>query len=420
MSKLGPHIDIRTHNGQVEQMVAAKPAVIKVVGSRGLLNILHNALPDTILIARNVSTELAGDDFLRFSGGDSPEQTARRWFDVMKPAMQEAPFAYHEGMNEMSNWESMARYGAFDAERQRIMADNGFKAAIGSFATGTPEIVDPNDLWPGYYPALAAAHQYHNLLSLHEYGGLFMDMWYDGAGYNAYPDSYLEGWLFTRYRKVWNKHIKPNGWTDIRIVLTEFGLDNAATSTVVKIAGKAIGPWTQCRSVWANQFGRPDAEQFYTEQLIWADRQMQKDPYVIGATIFTHGTMSPVWGEFDIEGPAADKIYQHIQSSSAEELPPAVTTYVRTTATSGQNIRSTPSLQGSVLTLVTVNDLLLVLEKRAEWTKIQTAKGIVGWALNTYLVEAVPEPPPPPPPPVLSLEDRVALLETRVDVLELR
>lgn len=406
MSKLGIHIDISTHDGQVEKLIAAKPSVIKVIASRGLLNSLHDALPDTTFIARIASTELAGDDFLRFLGNDSPQAAARRWYDILLPVLKEAPFAYWEAFNEMASWEAMYDYGLFEQERQNILADNGYKAAIGSFATGTPEIVPPNDRWPQFYPALAAAHRYHNLLSLHEYGGLFMDMWYDGDNYNVFPDTYKEGWLFTRYRQVWNKHIKPNLWTNIKIVLTEFGLDNAATSTVSQIAGKPIGPWKQCKPVWAEKFNRPDGEQFYFEQLVWADKQMQKDSYVVGATIFTHGTMSPVWGEFDIEGPVADKVYNHIKISVPgapvpvptpdPEMPPQEA-YVQTTALSGQNIRETPSLYGKIVALARMGEAMLVLARQGDWTKVRTVSGIIGWAFSSYLVSfSVPVPPPAP------------------------
>ncbi|HEC23713.1 MAG TPA: hypothetical protein ENI95_12445, partial [Chloroflexi bacterium] len=142
-SKLGFHVDIQGHHGQVEKMIRARPRVIKIITSMGMLNDLHDALGDeTIFIARDWK---ADDDFLRFGGSDDPKVIARRWLDAMRPSLVQAPFAYWESFNEMSNWDNLRRYAEFEAERQRLMAAEGYKACIGNFATGTPSISDSED-----------------------------------------------------------------------------------------------------------------------------------------------------------------------------------------------------------------------------------------------------------------------------------
>jgi len=318
-SKLGFHVDIRTYDGQVEKMIAARPAVIKIISSMGTLHVLHQALGDTtVFIARDWKVT---DDFLRFGGADNPKEAAARWLSAMYPSIIQAPYAYWESFNEMSSWDHLAQYADFEAERQVLMDAEGFRCCIGNFATGTPEISEyegdgRNDIWPRFYPALHAAHDYHNILGLHEYGGLWMDLWYGPNQHDEliagervpFPAERAEGWLFGRYRKVWRRHIAPNQWTNIRIVLTEFGLDMAGTYTTDKLAGYTCGAWTTCAPAWRSLDDRNDPETYYAEQLEWCDNQMRRDPYVTGATIFTWGTMSDVWRGFDIEGPVSDNL----------------------------------------------------------------------------------------------------------------
>lgn len=427
-SKLSVQIDIRPHVGEVERIIAARPAVVKVIGNRGLTNILLAALPETAVIERIASTELTGDDFTRYLGGDTPQGTAIRWMNDMRSVLKECRGAYWESFNEFSNWGLLRQYGEFEAERQRLMFEEGFRACIGNFATGTPEIAPGGDVWPMFHPALAAAHKYRSILGLHEYGGLFLDMWYGDGTYNTFPETRQEGWLFGRYRKVWRQHIAANGWTDIRIVLTEAGLDNAATSVVAPIAGKPVGPFRQCFSIWREKFNRPDGDQFYFEQLQWADRQMQRDPYVIGATIFCHGTIDEeVWPEFDVEGPVADLLYAHIAASHADSpaplpapppapvpvppkpiptpapvpapIPPATgSEYVRTTV-AVQNVRREAGLGADVIAKVRPADLLRVLSRKDNWTQVRLPAELEGWAASWLLQAATPDEPKPIPVP---------------------
>jgi murein DD-endopeptidase MepM/ murein hydrolase activator NlpD len=318
-SKLGFHINIKTYDGQVEKIIRAKPKVMKVISSMGLLNVLHDALPDTIFIARDWN---AGDNFVNFIGSDDPYNAAQRWFQSMKSSIEQAPFAYWESFNEMSDWTRMEDYGRFEAARQWIMADYGYRCCIGNFAVGTPELY----LWPEFYSALEVCHATHNILGLHEYGGIWMDTWYGSNTTEAiisgnreeFPTKYYEGWLVGRYRKVWNEHIKPNNWTNVRIALTECGLDNVATDVQQWAAGRMVGSWTSCKDVWEKHDDVTDPEAYYAHQLTWLDYVMQEDDYMVGGTIFTWGTLDDFWTNYDIEGRVADKLVDYIQSGNNE------------------------------------------------------------------------------------------------------
>lgn len=321
-SKLGFHIDVVTYPGQIEKIIGAGTKILKVISTLDALKKVHDAQGDkTILIARDWNV---GDNFIGFGGHNNPKAKAREWFDKMLPSIQKAPFAYWESFNEMDNWDVLAQYGEFEAERQRIMAENGFKSCIGNFAVGGPPNQDPNDVWPRFYPALEAAHKFKSLLGLHEYGALWMDTYYGPNQLHPlqqgkrveFPDTHEEGWLFGLYRKVWKKHILPKGWTDIRIAITEFGLMSLAPTEINAIAGMNVGSWRTCGDAWARLNNRHDPAQYYFEMLQWADRQFQKDPYVVGACIFTWGTFpESAWMKDEIDGEVADKVLAHIKAS---------------------------------------------------------------------------------------------------------
>jgi hypothetical protein len=422
-SKIGFHIDIQTHPGQAEKMIRAETRVVKVITSMGLLRDLNHALGDkTILIARDWQVS---DDFTRFGGPNDPVGAAKRWLEAMRPSIVQAPFAYWEGFNEMNNWSVMRQYGEFEAERQRIMAAEGFKCCIGSFSTGTPSISNApgdgrEDLWPQFYPALEAAHQHSNILGLHEYGGIWLDLFFgpnqadavQGGRRVPFPAAHEEGWLFGRYRKVWRRHIEPNGWTNLRIALTEFGLDKAGDSVTTLLAGYVTQAWRTCGPAWSNLDHRSDPEQYYFEQLQWADRQMQQDNYVVGATIFTWGSFGDGWHDFDIEGPVAEKLITYIQSTKDDPLPPdpgdtTPSMYVTPIATSGLRVRKGPGSEFEVLALTHPGDKLAAIEpegtvlsklgKQNEWLHIRTPADIDGY-VAAWLVEKFGMPPIEPPP----------------------
>lgn len=334
-SKLGFHIDIAAHNGELEKIIDCRPAIIKVISALGIVNTLHDALPQTVFIARDWDVS---DDFTRFIGSQTPEQAAQRWLDELSDKIEQVPFCYWESFNEMSNWDILDRYADFEAERIRLMYREGWRACIGNFATGTPAISENpedtrEDIWDRFYPALAAANAYNSLVGLHEYGGLWMDLWYGPNQHNELiagqrvelPSQRKEGWLFGRYRKVWRRHCVPNGWMNVRFAITELGLDMAGTYTTdillnqVGLSGPA-GAWKTLGEPWKRISGVTDPNAEYIKQLIWTDIQMQYDPFMVGGTIFTWGTLSNFWDNWEIEGTVADVLCDHIKDPEEVRL----------------------------------------------------------------------------------------------------
>lgn len=383
MSKLGYFV-LDPYDGLIQQLARAKPAMIKA-GDPGFLKDVYNSVgPDTTYIARNFS-EI--DDMARWDNGrilTDPVGAADYWVDAYRPAMQIAPFAYWESFNEMSNFSWMPQYGIFEAERQRLMHLEGFKACIGNFSVGNPPIApDTNDPWSWFHPALAACHNYKNLLGLHEYGGLYMDLFYGPnqreamlAGHHiSMPDGYDEGWLACRYRKVWRQHIVPNEWTDIQIAITETGLDRAGTDVIDALVGKPVGPWKQCQEYWLNHDRIMDGAAYFAQMMEWYDRQLKADHYVRGCTIFCLGTRSKEWNQFNVQGDVADILDGYILSdglSNKVVLP-----------SNGLNLRNRPG--GVVIGILRQNESVKIIRELVDWSEVQTSEGLVGWCISKWL-----------------------------------
>jgi hypothetical protein len=384
VTKLGYFI-IDSFTGLIPALSHAR--VVKT-GSPSLLKQIHDVYGDTkVYIARDFGQ---ADDFARWESGrilTDPVGAAKYWVDAFRPAMTLTPWAKWESFNEMSNWDWMLQYGKFEAERQRIMHEEGFSACIGNFSTGSPPIKpDTNDPWEHFYPALEACDLYSNYLGLHEYGGLYMDMFYGPNQREQMlanqriemPPTYEEGWLFGRYRKVWRTHILPNGWTRIKIVLTELGLDRAGTDVIDKLVGYPVGPWTQCQAYWAAHDHQLDGALYYEKMLEWADRQLYRDYYVVGATIFCFGALSPVWQQWDVRG----RVFECLNVYMETHRPP--NEKIVSTGTRVLNVRTHPDFQSPVLTTLQNGTVVEVENMLDNWSYIRTGN-ITGWVFNDWL-----------------------------------
>lgn len=116
---------------------------------------------------------------------------------------------YWEGYNEPDpNMNNMPWYARFEAERVRVMAQHGLRAAIGGFATGVPEY----DEFALFVPAIAVAKEHRGILTLHEYGAPDMTYLYGDPlpGLPTYPD---RGSLTFRYRWFYRDFWNRPGWS---------------------------------------------------------------------------------------------------------------------------------------------------------------------------------------------------------------
>lgn len=174
-----------------------------------------------------------------------------------------------------------------------MLAGEGIRSVVGNFATGHP----PLDQWPHFYPAIQAVREHNGFLGLHEYSAPTMRFGTHAEG---------EGWLTLRYRKAYRQHLIPAG-LKAPLVITECGIDG--------MVGNRPGPkgrgWKDFVRYWADQGMGTDGPGNYVEQLAWYDGELMRDPYVVGAAVFTM-TTTQEWQTYEILGEAASILRQYV------------------------------------------------------------------------------------------------------------
>lgn len=351
-SKLGPHC--LKHTREARDLVAAGSPVVKMVAGYGQTEEFIAANPNVTIIGREIPREYAHD---QYHAGLSPRASAERIVQEQVSIYRaNGRIRYWEGHNEPS-WggpnddgalRAMEWYGRHEAERLRLLNDLGLRGVIGNFSTGYPEISNglkkPHRrpdlrMWEAFLPAVEAAKQYNGILGLHEYGGPWM--WWltgrylaencpenrDGPGWG--DDLGSAGWLTLRYRQVYDLVLKPHGLGDVPLVITECGTDSVGGAC----QGGRSGPWRHIIPYWMTHNGEGDPidywrgrerdpERYYAEQLIWYDRELQRDPYVLGVTLFTFGTLSHTWIPYDLIGTrTVQHLIEHVRRSASEAPP---------------------------------------------------------------------------------------------------
>ncbi len=336
-SKLCPH-SLNAHGDVIAMVEAGSPAV-KLVGFLGLSTALRAAHPGLLLIGRIFETY---DAHAAAESGAAATAEALAWVTRQAETYRLNPaINAWEGPNEPvfgsaddpANVRALAWYAAFETERLRLLADRGLRGVIGNFATGNPDL----PLWPAFLPAVAAAKQFHGFLGLHEYSSPWM-WWLTGdyqtgncdhrPGFAGEGDT---GFVTLRYRKVYRTFFEPQGLGDVPLVITECGLDSIGAVC----PGQTSGPWKNHFDFWNRHDGATDPidywrgperdpERYYAEQLAWYDQQLQQDPYVVGATIFTVGNV----GGFDRFDIAETRALRHVVDyvRSQRDVPPVTGT----------------------------------------------------------------------------------------------
>jgi hypothetical protein len=276
-------------------------------------------IPKSVLvIGRKFSKEY--DAQLQRNTGKTPLEAAQQFVEDQMDVYKSNPdIVYWEGHNEpvWNTNEEMAWYAQAEVERMKLMAKEGLKCVIGNFATGTPDLA----LWPAFFPAFEAALEYGAILGLHEYSCPWM--WWMTGKHQLDPNSDEgdEGWTTLRYRKIYRQHLIPNGFGKVPLAITETGID-PLVNPKPKEAGKG-GTWQGLGSFWKKHDNESDKDDYYVRQLIWYDKELQKDDYVAGATIFTWGSFGNPWAKFDVAGTAvADKLIEYAKTDPAKPFVP--------------------------------------------------------------------------------------------------
>jgi hypothetical protein len=185
----------------------------------------------------------------------------------------------------------MAWYATFEAERARLMAEQGLRVAVGGFSAGVPEFEE----FAEFLPAVQAAKQYGGILSLHEYDAPTLDRSI-GAGLPGLPNYPDRGALALRYRWWYDEYLKPRNLA-VPLVISEVGVDG-------KVADRP-GPddaegWRDFASYWRDQHMGQSDIMIYIDQFMEYDQYLQQDDYVIGCAVFTAGVLDDRWKSYEI------------------------------------------------------------------------------------------------------------------------
>jgi hypothetical protein len=312
-TKLGAHV-LRAAEG-LGDYIAAGAAVVKLVGDWGMAKDIPKS---TLVIGRKFEGKY--DAQLQRNSGKTPRQAAKQFVSDQMPTYKSNPdITYWEGHNEpvWNSKEEMAWYAQFEVERMKLMTAEGLRCVLGNFATGSPDLA----LWPAFFPALEAAQQHQAILGLHEYSCPWM--WWMTGKHQLDPnaDEKDEGWTTLRYRKIYRQHLIPHGFGDVQLVITECGIDPLVSPKPPGVG--TGGTWQQLGRFWRTHDNEPDKADYYFRQLVWYDRELQKDDYVIGATIFTWGNFGGAWEKFEVAGTeVAQKLIAYAKKDPAKPFVP--------------------------------------------------------------------------------------------------
>ncbi len=196
---------------------------------------------------------------------------ARHVMDALLPRweMHRAYVDYWEIVNEIdpSGADGHRRLAELMIHCMEIAEAKGYHVGLFSYSLGVPEYEEFAALVETgvFQKAKAGGH----VFALHEYAWP-MDKWYGEPlpGQRAYPD---RGPLACRYRWWYEDFLIPRGEV-VPLYITETNLDTDI---------------------------RPIPTEEWMRQMAWYDAELRKDPYVLGAHIFTLGDVSGRWAGFD-------------------------------------------------------------------------------------------------------------------------
>ncbi len=300
-SKLGLHVIAVYPDPDIMEFVnRVHPRVANVPFDQPGVAQIKTASPATITISR---FDVKGQEQWMSTQPDAAA-AANHYVEVNLNNYRQSPSVdYWEGMNEPvpqtpADW---AWFTQFEATRACAMQAQGLHAAIGAFAVGWPRTFDE---MTSFLPALEAAHRCGAILTVHEYNGPTMDCGVATNVPNIIPGapalSVPAGIYTLRYRILYEGLLKPRGLGDLPLVISELGADGSSPDDPCK------GPaqkwtWKRYQSYWMKQGFGPTGAEAYVNVLAWYDNEIKKDPYVLGAAIFTTGEFGNLgWANFDI------------------------------------------------------------------------------------------------------------------------
>jgi hypothetical protein len=281
-----------------------KPALIKTLNlDPNMARFIKEHSPTTIVVGRIVLGQLDLDADPIPLAHDAAGKLLEVALEPTRFEFYDAWEAYNEPVADTVD--KMKRLAAFEAERTRLLGEQGVRSVVGNFAAGHP----PLELWEYFTPALDAARRYDGYLGLHEYSAPIMQWGTGSLQSTPGVDEGDEGWLTMRYRKAYRHYLGPMGYGDIPLLITECGVDGTVTDRPGPPEAKG---WRDFEDYWISNGLREDTPGVYMDQLIWYDGELHKDDYVKGAAIFAAGA-SQGWGSFEILGRTIELLTQWME-----------------------------------------------------------------------------------------------------------
>jgi hypothetical protein len=312
-SKLGLFVT-RFHPEVLDLVAAGQPALIKTLEiDKNYAKGMKDSSPTSMIVGRLV----LGQQNLDVDPISLAHEFVKELLPLAGDPTRMDAFEAWEAYNEpvADTVDKMKRLADFEAERTRILAENGIRSVVGNFATGHP----PLELWPHFGPALDAIRQYDGYLGLHEYSAPVMQYLSGNLQAPGDPDQGDEGWLTLRYRKAYRRYLAPLGYPDLRILITECGVDGLISPRPGPPEARG---WQDFVGTWLENGLRDDPPGVYMDQLIWYDQHLQRDDYIGGAAIFLAGTNDSRWDSYDVLGPGAGRMVE-LLTQYLEVHPPA-------------------------------------------------------------------------------------------------
>jgi hypothetical protein len=286
-SKLSLHF-VRGSRGSYKWLQDTHPRFVKLVDAALAWSPdLRREFPDMLQIGRVTDEDHSLERM-------DPIRAANHYVESMMPFYQKYPdIDYWEGWNEwnphlrgdVTDWQW---YAQFDGQRACLMQHYGYQAVIGNFSAGRPEFRE----MLLFVPALRLGFQCGAILGLHEYSAPTLQYGY-GLGIPNRPNYPDRGMLTFRYRYWYEDILKPLN-LPLRLAITEFGIDGGIDAG--RPGPRGTGGWQDYGKLgyWKDIGLGDDPAKAYVAQLAWYDSEMRKDPYVIGAAIYTAGSYDNV------------------------------------------------------------------------------------------------------------------------------
>ncbi|MCB0192818.1 MAG: hypothetical protein KDJ65_12815 [Anaerolineae bacterium] len=320
-----------------------RPKVVKTLDfSVDVMRRIKQEIPDVFLIGRLF---VHPQDYGQLSGGTAVD-ARRKGIAMAERILREEVnrerhhykgrplFNAWESLNEVfPEWSDDDTHKLFDEYQVAFgkkMLSAGFEPVAFNFGQGNGR----GQQWLRLYPGTLETYTY---LGFHEYDWPTMDRLHK-IGLNGPNEPHnrvpIVGsgrgndgmWRCLRYRRIMYEGIRQKFGDKHTAIITECGM----TQGVWGGPSRDIGPWakqlTVPRDIPGGVADTPIHADDYWKTLLWYNRELMKDDFVMGACLFVTGAAGlPEWETFEHLGAITDRIYAFQKLFDVDDLPTIIT-----------------------------------------------------------------------------------------------